>query len=428
MGVTRRNDELLLECQSLGIEIPKTEKKLKKRDIVRLLQNYHLSKIYPEGNVPEHLKYFLSIETPMLCFRYEEMKEDWKKSVWEDNNDWVAQTKINGARMVIFYSKEDGLHFYSRNNSVVNYLPIDYAEKIWLPNFNPQILTDAGVEQFIIDAEILCPEAKINTSLTGKISDGTVTEVNLNATTALLAIDAQDSLKIQSDNNIQLNFYPFHLLQLNRKDYSNVPWKDMNVELNKLMLLLLQSGICINFPETASTNKEEFYKKITSNGGEGIVFKNINEVYHPTESRYHKAWVKCKRLASETLVEQGLGDSIDGFVAGFELGEKGTRLENLVGTIIFAVYLRMNDGTEHLHAIAHVGGLTDALRNEITVVGDDGIPKLREDMYGKVAELDGMCISAKSLALMHPRLIQFRPDKNALDCIMEESTLRKLIV
>jgi ATP-dependent DNA ligase len=428
MSITRRLDELISECSRRGIAIPPSDKKLKRRDYVKILGDDFLKKKYPDGNPPEHLQFVRSMESPMLCFRYDELKPEMKDELWKDNNDWVATDKINGCRCLITYTPQEGIHFYSRNSSVITYLPIDYAETVWLPRFNSTLLEQYGITDFIVDGEILCPESKVNTNISGKLNSGTVTEASLNATSALLAIAPEDSVRIQKDQNVEFKFHLFHILSLNKTPYSECPWEQMDEVLKELINRLKNCGLNVVEVKSARNNKKQFYQDIVKVGGEGIVFKNIKEHYYSTESRYHKAWIKCKRLASETLAADGNGDTIDGFVSGFLPGKEGTINEKRVGTLIFSVFIKKSNGEYYEHEIAHVSGLTDEERNSMTDFDVLGNPILNESWYNRVGEIDGQWVSAKNKRLMHSRLVRFRDDKGKDQCVMEQSTLNRMII
>jgi ATP-dependent DNA ligase len=329
---------------------------------------------------------------------------------------------------LITYTPQAGIHFYSRNNSVITYLPIDYADTVWLPRFSPTLLEQYGITDFIVDGEILCPEAKVNTSISGKLNSGTVTEASLNATSALLAISPEDSVRIQREQNIEFKFHLFHILSLNGTPYSECPWEQMDEVLKELVNRLKNCGLNVTEVRSARNDKKQFYQDIVRVGGEGIVFKNIKEHYYPTESRYHKAWIKCKRLASETLAADGNGDTIDGFVSGFLPGKEGTINEKRVGTLIFSVFLKKANGEYYEHEIAHVSGLTDEERNSMTDFDVLGNPILNESWYNRVGEIDGQWVSAKNKRLMHSRLVRFRDDKGKDQCVMEQSTLNRMII
>lgn len=425
MTVQRRLGELQKECEKLGIVVTSGAKRVGKREYVHALRDYYLQKNYGD-KIPWHLQQIIKLETPMLCFRFKEMPEDWQEQVWDDVN-WIAEDKINGCRMLIIYHKDEGIHFYSRNISVKDYLPVEY-DNIWLPRFDPNKLTELGVTSFILDTEVLCPQTKVDTTISRLSSGGVITETNLAATTALLAMNKEDSLMIQKDNQIEFDFFSFHILELNGHDFQQTPWQQMIQVLNEFRLRVQQAGVNVRGVPLSLDNKAAFYKEIVAHGGEGVVLKDINSTYHPTESRYHKQWVKCKRTMTESMMEAGLGDTLDAFVSGFLPGNKDTAFAKLVGAYKVSVYLTKKDGTVVEHEIAHVPNITLEERKEITFLNTNGEPELKPEYYNRCMEIEGQWVSARVRRLVHPRMLRWRADKSPEQCTMEETTLEKLII
>lgn len=121
------------------------------------------------------------------------------------------------------------------------------------------------------------------------------------------------------------------------------------------------------------------------------------------------------------------GDTVDGWISGFELGTEGKGFENLVGALYISTNLECEDGTEKVHEIARTANMPLEFRREITVIGPNG-PELKKEMYGLVVEVEGQAVSARAMRLVHPRFIRMRPDKSAFQCSMKESFLKSQIL
>ena len=452
MGIQRRLGQLESECKKKGIAVTVTKSgfsikipsqgfdreypvklrgnKLTKNQYILGLREWSLKKKFPDGNLPKHLKYIISMDSPMLCLQFNKMDEKWQQSVWKDDN-WLAEVKVNGVRIIIVYSKEEGIHFYSRNISLKDYLPIEY-KNIWIPNFDPAKLEAVGITECVLDTEVLCPVARVNTTIE-KLSKsvGVITDSNLSATAALLAQNDRDSLMIQQDQNLQLDFFGFHVLSLNQNDIRKLPWHQMTQVMHVVRDRFVHAGFPVrDIGRAFGEEKRKFHENILNCGGEGTVLKRKDSTYIPSESRLHRMWVKCKRMASETLngTGEGLGDSIDGFISGFKPGNKGTANEKLVGALIVSVYLNKEDGTQEQHEIAHVSGITSDLRESLTSLNKAGEPVLNKKYYNQVVTVDGNWISTRSKRLMHPRFVCFRPDRSPETCVMDETTLNRMII
>lgn len=438
MQCQRRLDALMKECRDLGISVVPVKKKIGKKDCILALRDYYLKEKYITSyrtelndsqinvvSIPEHLKYMMDLDTPMLCFRYNDMTEEFKKTVWEDPN-WVAEDKINGIRMIFIYDKEYGIKFYSRNISLKDYLPIEY-KNIRVPRFDLDKLTKLGVDSFVIDSEILCPENKVDTTSSQLSSGGVVTETNLSATTALLALNDEDSLRIQEQNNIELEFYFIHLLALNGTDFKNITWKNMTRCAQLLLPKLNEVGLPVRDVRRVETGKQGFYRSIIDSEGEGVILKKINSTYKNTDSRHHRMWIKVKRSMSETLQNEGIGDTLDGYVTGFIPGTKNTGFENLVGALQISINLVDGQGNCVEHHIANLPNMVLAERQEMTeMVG--GKPVLKKEYYGRVVEMDGQWISARSKRLVHPVFKRWRPDRSPESCQIDKSILDSMVL
>ena len=438
MQCQRRLDALMKECRDLGISVVPVKKKIGKKDCILALREYYLKEKYITSyrtelndsqinvvSIPEHLKYMIDLDTPMLCFRYNDMDDGFKKSVWEDSN-FIAEDKINGIRMIFIYNKEYGIKFYSRNISLKDYLPVEY-KNIRVSRFNLDKLTKLGVDSFVIDTEVLCPESKVDTTSSQLSSGGVITETSLAATTALLALNNEDSLRIQAQNNIELEFHFIHLLALNGTDFKNMPWRNMIQCAQLLLPKLNEAGLPVRDVRRVETGKQGFYRSIIDSEGEGVILKEINSTYKNMDSRYHRMWIKVKRSMSETLQNEGISDTLDGYVTGFIAGTKDTGFENLVGALQISINLVDEQGNCVEHYIANLPNMVLAERQKMTIVVD-GKPELKQEYYYKVVEMDGQHISARGKRLVHPVFKGWRPDRSPESCTIDKATLESMIL
>ena len=194
-------------------------------------------------------------------------------------------------------------------------------------------------------------------------------------------------------------------------------------------------------------NKKEFYKHLISLGLEGTVAKRLDGVYVPDTTRNFKGWVKCKRSLSDSLsafnsnsslsafdtlddvsgdITFSFGDTIDAFITGYELGNKGSAFENMIGSICVSVYVEKEDGSQEVREIGKFSGFNlDMRKNMGTVV--DGKTVLKPEYYGKVVEIDGQQIT-KNGRFAHCVFIGFRYDKLKDACILKEEFLKSQVL
>ena len=100
----------------------------------------------------------------------------------------------------------------------------------------------------------------------------------------------------------------------------------------------------------------------------------------------------------------------------------------MVVGFVFSVVLEKQDGSTNNHPIAVCSNVSDFVKEDATLIGDDGSVKLNPSYYGRVATIQGQNVSARSLRLTHAVIDCWRLDKDASGCeVIKESELRKLI-
>jgi len=428
MAVQRRLAELKHECTQLGCTVVQTGKREAKKDFVKALQFHHLEQRYGGlDKAPVSLQYMLGMESPMLCFRLPNMKLEFQLAVWDDP-EWTAEEKVNGCRMLVIYNETEGLKFYSRNLSLTDYLPVEY-KNIWLKNFNPKMLAGLGITSFILDTEILCPVTKVDTTKKAMGGgSGVITETNLQATTALMALNDADSLHIQQENDITLEFHCFHILELNGNSFVDTKYSDMRQVLEAIIDRLVDADLNVRIVPGTIENKKAFYEKLVAVGGEGVILKKLDSTYHARESRHHKVWLKAKRTLSFSQAQGGLGDTIDGWITGFQPGDPKRAFSKLIGHLEISCWLTMPNGEHVQHHIANVPNLTLEFRKKHTLLDAEGKMSMTPELYNKVVEIDGQWVSARAKRLVHPRLVGFRDDRSPETCVMTEEELNSMIV
>jgi ATP-dependent DNA ligase len=419
MGARRLGD-LEAECLRLGLTVTPVKAKVRKEDCIQALRGHYLKEKYPNG-VPVHLQLMLSMETPMLCFRFTDLKKEEQDDVW-NSPKWFHAEKLDGERCVVIYVKGEGFHFYSRGISVTDFLPIEHDNILFQATDEE---TGKYYDQFILDTEILCANPHVNTIMGSR---GVVTETQLQGVQALLSLGREESLAIQA-REAPLYFKAFHLLNCNGWKLS-VPYHQMRKDIQPVLACLQAQGMDISWPADFCdpSQKKELYDFIIGDGGEGVVAKHQDSQYHATNSRFHRAWIKIKRSAKESLQRAGLGDTIDAFVTGWEPGDKDTKLEHEIGKLQVSVNLSMIGGQVKEHMIAVVSNLTDELREWFTERKPDGSGVLREDRKGTVCEIDGQAFSSRSKRLRHAVLKRIRDDKSALDCTLDEEWINSQVL
>lgn len=418
ISTQRRLDQLKAECGKLGLTVVQSGKRESKTDYILALREYYLEHNYPDG-VPQSLQLMLQIESPMLCNRINQLTPEKQEEIWDSPN-WIAEQKEDGVRMVSFFM-ENKFDAYSRNISVEDFLPVNYGNNIYLGEADIKGLED----DFIADCELVSSNPNISTIM-GK--RGVVCETQLQACSALLAMNSDASLEIQTKEDCPLEFRVFDILWWNGEWIIDKPLIERIPYVLKAVEQLQKAGVKARRPYSAYTNKRVFYKAMLSIGAEGCVLKNLKSPYIATSSRSKEGFIKVKRTMSQAMRQDGIADGIDAFVTGFEPADEKKSWAGLVGALEFSVFLPQESGDPVQHKIARITNIPMDLREKITEHDKNGNPILKAEWYGKVATVDGQCISARSKRLKHAVLVDWRPDRSPDTCVMDEEYMNSMIL
>lgn len=418
---TRTLAQLERECKEKGLNVTPAGKKMQKQDYVLALREYYLSCM---PKVPKALELMLKIESPALCRQMKTLKEHEQAEVWE-GKDWVFEEKLDGARILPIFIQGDGMDYYSRNNSVEDFLPISYKDNIVFDSPNDQIID----EDFILDCECISTNPKVQTDLAQEVTKktGVLTETQLTAVTALLSLNSAESQEVQRRLNYPLKLVVFDTLYVNGEWLLDQPLYKRRQHTRRLVAKLEKAGYQVELVQSCYTNRREFYRLIVASGGEGVIAKNVYSPYIASSNRSREGWIKIKRSMSETALMEGFGDTIDGFITGFELADEDKSWAGLVGSLDISVFLEDDEGNTRPHVVARVASIPLDLRQEMTEVVD-GAPTLKKEWYGKVVSIDGQAVSARAKRFRHAVISQFRPDRSADTCILKESFLNRMIL
>lgn len=437
-GSVRKLSELKYECDLLGLKPIPTRNRVNKEtgehyldfskdDYVKALQSYYIEEYKKQGVYHKSLDWILKIDSPMLALQIKNKSREEQEDIWNNQDRWLAEEKIDGSRQVLCWFKEDNsLDAYSRNTSVSDFLPIGYGDKLY-DEIDIQLLKD--FPNFVIDGELVLK----NNEIVRDSSVNIIADTQLNMVSAILSADYDLSKQFQRLNPVKL--VAFDILMYDNKDLTNLPLRDRK---KYLQIVYDKLKNIINIELVSNSNglsTEDFYNQVVSTGGEGLVVKDLDSLYD-TKGKRAGEWVKIKRSVTGSLLEQNYGDTFDCFVIGFNEGQKGTKNEGLVGSLNFGIYLLDENnniildehGIPYIHHVATVGGLTDELRLAITTRDFNGNVQLKPEIYGAVGVIDGQDLSDKNLRLAHARLIQWRNDKSAQQCAVRKDFLERLVL
>jgi predicted nucleic-acid-binding protein len=331
-----------------------------------------------------------------------------------DNHNYIANGFIvHNCRMLTLYNADEKkFHFYSRNNSVEDYLPQDYSDTIYVTSKDFDY-----PHNFVLDCEIISTNSEVETN--------TQCLTQLQSTAALLNLNAEDSKRIQKNN--PLKFVVFDCL-FDKESLINSPWTERHKHALKLENMLRTKGFCCEInPVVEATDKypeakRDFFDRLIANDKEGVVLKNRNAKYHATSSRTIDC-VKVKRSTSDTLTKD-----LDAFVTDYVVGKDDTRNANMIVGFVFSIKMEKQNGEIVTHPIGVCSNVSDFIKEDATAYDKHGNVTLNKNYYFKVATLQGQNISARNLRLTHAVINCWRPEKSSDGCeIIKESELRSLI-
>ena len=359
-------NELKTECEAAGIQVT-VPGRASKEPYLAALQKYHWERECPGQPLPRQV-------LPMLLEDWSDLDERHANELENDHHAWIVQQKHDGVR-VLLHITEDGIRITGRNLSEVTYRLTEFQDNL--------LHLHSGWERLagtILDGELVCPRADVNTGTT-------VTSSALQAAVAVLAASSDKAATIQRSNNAYLRLHLFDVLEYLGEDTTTLPLTE------RLRILDEAVGTTENtFVESVpsySVNKKAIHDGILEAGGEGTVWKKANAAYEPGKRVSH--WLKRKR-----------GLEVEAFVTGFKLGSPDRSHSHLIGAIEFSVQER---GT--IRPIAWVSGWSDQERDVMTWKEPNGTPTLNPTYFGRSAIVVGQDEAGRSKRIRHARLKQW---------------------
>ena len=427
-------DRLMSEIENRGIVL-EPERKYRNVDLEMVLSD-HILKETPELKT-WGITRRLELESPMLCYSFKDLKPEEREEIVKSPR-WVAEQKMDGVRCLVSYHPQEGFEFYSRDVSVDTWLPVSYTPKLLLQKDGvfrrPDEFKGSIPFNFVIDCELIADNKNLDTSLYGGSGVRTFTE--LNATVAIMGSDPERAHSIQREQG-GLSFFAFDIIHLGSKDLRDLPLEQRRVYLEKV-IKTIEPITPFQIVAQERDNKKAYYDKITEEGKEGVVLKNLDEKYYSVDARKRKVQVKWKRSMTEALEKAGMAPDIDVFISGFVPPLKNSSLQHLIGGVKVSVYLTDEEtGEMYEHWVGVVSGIPHGLKNEMTILDQDGKPTLNPSFKDRVITVDAQDISSKSLRFSHCRAVDscgnkdkwiFRDEKPKYSCKLSKKFLLSQIL
>ena len=428
---TRRIDELMLEMEALSLKVDDLDPKHKgvKKVMVERLREFYLEENYG-GNIPETLKQVLEFESPMLCFRFKDLKESEQEDVL-GGKDWIAEEKFNGVRCLVSFHEHEGFRFFSRHTSVHDYFPVNltHAVPILFDNdegdseyhFGHSVRID--MKSFVIDAELVCSVQHLKVGKEVSTSPLSAMVALCNADTNLAKEVFKREWEKKQEALVEINV--FDLLMLNGEAWTEEVYLRRKKEIKDSLEGHITISSSFRVVPIVVSNRLQFYQSLLKEKKEGVVLKNIYAPYYADTGRKRLGWVKMKRSMTGAVLED-----LDVWIEGWEPATEGKRHEGKVGTLLLYTHLVKKDGSREEYHIASVGNMPDKLREEMT--GSDGYQfGLNTEYINKVISIDGMSISPKNRRITHAVVNWdncWKDMKTPDMCELEEEVLEKNII
>lgn len=395
--------QLKLECEKRGIALLDGYK-YQRKDYVELLRkdvskhpeqwlNDHA--LTPGHDMSEGMEYMLRLESPMLCYTWGKLKQEEQESCMYGDR-WMAQWKINGVRCIVTYFPDEGIRVFTRAIGT-DYYPVELTKKLKVDGVPAQDWRD-HIQDFVLDCELVLEGDVDLTEYIAEVDRVANMNVLVNPTSIVVHCDRDKVLACKGT-------FKLVVLDVLRwggdVDVMVLPlWERMGI-LSKLMRNLEGDTFQLVADNVRyEMNKEEFYEKVIEQGGEGVVYKNIDMPYCASESRRRDYCVKRKPDTK--------GVEVDAYVSGV-IRDK----ENRIVTLTLSVCDPYGD-----RVVGYINYFTEEERAKLFRT-EGGVEELQEGIMGKVVRFTGSDFDPKQGVYRKITLdwnTDMRDDKTPMNC------------
>lgn len=306
------------------------------------------------------------------------------------NENWVAESKLDGHYFTAYYKRGEKIRFFSRSIATATGIFTERTENLECL----QIKIPDHIKSFTVCGEIVHRLGKDKvTSTIGGLSE------NSRVNQRILG---------------EPSFVMFDLLEYNGEWKHNLPYQARRYRLRDFRAILREHTDVLFLESTKQiTSKGEWflvrdhvtsgipiqdmYEHSIRQGFEGCVYKLKTSPYYlgyGDKVRANKCWIKHK-----------VKRTFDVVIMDYTEGEG--KFTGQIGAIVFGQY---KNG--ELIEIGRASGMTDLLRAQIT--------KYKDSYIGDVIIVEAQ--ERSTLArLRHPQFKGFHPEKVATDCIWDEA-------
>ncbi|MBT9168570.1 MAG: DNA ligase [Syntrophomonadaceae bacterium] len=312
-------------------------------------------------------------------------REAAKLQQYYKDPNFIAEEKIDGCHYVSIEGR-----FFSTRISATTGQPVEKSSSI--PHLGEALLK-LGMPKLILDGEISYPGWKSSDIV------------------SIMGCLPQEAVLRQQRDKTWMHYRVFDVLRdPNGNWLINQPWKIRREVLESLEEILRKACPQIEILPVVRRRKEQFLEQILSNGGEGIVLKDINGLYYPGK-RPTGNWIKIKIELDDDVIITGFEPATRIYTGGdranwsyWEGVEPVTKYHALgwIGAIKFGKY---KDGK--IIELGRCSGIDETVREQMS--------KTPDAFIGRVITIKAMEQTPDGF-YRHPRFIKFHSDKSPHEC------------
>lgn len=348
---------------------------------------------HPDQEFPEQYN-------PMLAKTVKISSPDYVRANFHPQ-DYYIQEKQDGMRSLLELNGNH-LRMTSRNRSQKDFMFSEHQDNV----LGFKGLQNPFKGKTVLDGELMSPTNSVKTF------GGTITNTSLQAVVSLVNSPTDFSLKTQQQIG-SLYYIAYDILYFDGENVQDFNYEDrvklVDAAVDEILKYNPSAPIQALYTYTDYDDPWELFQEIIGKGGEGIMLKKRTGKY------------KQDYRSGDLLKLKGT-NTYDGFITGFVEPKANSRLgqSHLIGGLLVSSYI---DGKEQV--IAAVAGLSLQEREQMSILDADGNLQLNPEYLGKVVELVGNGWS-RTGRLVHPRILNWRDDRQKESCQMSSKDIQAL--
>ena len=369
---------------------------------------------------------------PLCPMTAKELDTDEKQEEAFNNSNNYVEEKFDGTRALLYFFSQECIESGE----------VDYDS--WCRVFSRRISKKTGFYVENTDSVPHIRDTKPNSNMDGTILDGEmfIPSQGFQVSSAVMNCKYDKAIQRQEELGFQV-FHAFDILF-----YKGIDLRDKPLHLRKVYLRIAIAEInspyiiCVDYFTCRGAESKQYYLDIVSRGGEGVIIKPKNGLYH-----HKRGWEysKIKSFLTREMILVGFTEPTKEYTGKapkdweyYEDGEPVTRYYyfNQVGNMKLGVLISdtelesipknkrgevlkpsncdlcVDDEDWNVMIVCECGGYSDEEREYFT--------EHLTEILGSTIEVKANGIRKDSGRLRHPRFLRFREDKAPESCIWKD--------